>query len=67
MALPAKKPTCPADIMEAVIIKGDLKDSRRNERVQYYNETCKSIGLNPLTRPFEYIELQGKLITLRTS
>jgi hypothetical protein len=47
--------------MEAVIIKGDLKKLTPEERVQYYNETCKSVGLNPLTRPFEYIELQGKL------
>jgi hypothetical protein len=60
MALPAK--TTPlGDIMEAVIIKGDLKKLTPEERVQYYNETCKSVGLNPLTRPFEYIELQGKL------
>jgi len=60
MTLPAK--AAPAsDIMEAVIIKGDLKKLTPDERVQYYNETCKSVGLNPLTRPFEYIELQGKL------
>jgi hypothetical protein len=60
MALPAK--ASPAgDIMEAVIIKGDLKKLTPEERVQYYNETCKSVGLNPLTRPFEYIDLQGKL------
>jgi hypothetical protein len=60
MALPAK--TTPlGDIMEAVIIKGDLKKLTPEERVQYYNETCKSVGLNPLTRPFEYLELQGKL------
>jgi hypothetical protein len=60
MALPTK--ASPAgDIMEAVIIKGDLKKLTPEERVQYYNETCKSVGLNPLTRPFEYIDLQGKL------
>jgi len=60
MTLPAKAAPA-ADIMESVIIKGDLKKLTQEERVQYYNETCKSVGLNPLTRPFEYIELQGKL------
>ncbi len=60
MTLPAKTAPAP-DIMERVIIMGDLKRLTPQERVQYYNETCKSVGLNPLTRPFEYIELQGKL------
>jgi hypothetical protein len=31
------------------------------ERVQYYQRVCHSIGLNPLTQPFEYITLNGKL------
>lgn len=61
MTLPAKAVPPVNDIMEAVIIKGDLKKLTPDERVQYYNETCKSVGLNPLTRPLEYIELQGKL------
>jgi hypothetical protein len=29
--------------------------------VSYYNRVCESLGLNPLTRPFEYITLSGKL------
>lgn len=61
MTIPAKIPAPTGDIMEQVIIKGDLKKLTPEERVQYYNETCKSVGLNPLTRPLEYIELQGKL------
>jgi type I restriction enzyme S subunit len=34
------------------------------QRMTYYTEVCRSLGLNPLTRPFEYITLNGKL-TLR--
>lgn len=60
MTVPQKNQEIP-DIMEQVIIKGDLKKLTPDERVQYYNATCRSVGLNPLTRPFEYIELQGKL------
>ena len=60
MTLPA--PQAPvADIMESVIIKGDLSKLTPEERVRYYNEVCKSLGLNPLTRPFEFIVLNGKL------
>jgi hypothetical protein len=30
--------------------------------VSYYNRVCESLGLNPLTRPFEFINLSGKLV-----
>lgn len=48
------------DIMEAVILKGDLAALTPIERVAYYNEVCRSVGLNPLTRPLEFIRLSGK-------
>lgn len=48
-------------IMESVLIKGDLSKLTPDERVRYYGEVCKSIGLNPLTQPLEYINLNGKL------
>lgn len=50
-----------SDIMEQVIIKGDLSKLTPQERTQYYMKVCESIGLNPLTKPFEYIALNGKL------
>lgn len=49
------------DIMESVIVKGDLAKLTPDERVRYYGEVCKSIGLNPLTKPFEFITLNNKL------
>jgi hypothetical protein len=50
-----------ADIMESVIVKGDLAKLTPDERVRYYGEVCHSLGLNPLTKPFEYITLNNKL------
>lgn len=47
--------------MEALVIQGDLSKLTAEQRVQYYQSVCKSIGLNPLTRPFNYITLNGKL------
>jgi hypothetical protein len=62
MAVPQKTAEHPvADIMEAVLLKGDLIKLTPEERLRYYNETCRSLGLNPLTRPFEYLMLNGKL------
>jgi len=49
------------DLLESVLIQGDLAKLSQDQRVDYYNRVCTSIGLNPLTRPFEYITLNGKL------
>lgn len=47
--------------IERVLIQGNLAELKPEERVQYYNKVCESVGLNPLTKPFDYITLQGKL------
>jgi len=54
-------PTTRTDAIEAVIAKGDLAQLTPQERVNYYRATCESLGLNPLTKPFEYITLNGKV------
>ncbi len=63
-AVPAPKTSeslSAAEIIEAVMMKGDLKALTSAERAGYLRRLCESLGLNPLTRPFEYITLQGKL------
>ena len=49
------------DTLEKVVIQGDLSQLSSSERVQYYHAVCKSMGLNPLTKPFDYIKLNNKL------
>ena len=51
-----------SEIIEAVIAKGDLEQLSAQERAKYYVRVCESIGLNPMTRPFEYLKLNGRLI-----
>jgi hypothetical protein len=53
--------TTPGQIIESVIVKGDLAKLSPEERTRYYSEVCRSVGLNPLTKPFEYLQLNGKL------
>jgi len=48
-------------VLEQVVIQGDLSKLSPADRVAYYKQVCESVGLNPLTRPFDYIELNGKL------
>ena len=50
-----------AAVMERVLMVGDLSKLSAAERVSYYLTTCESLGLNPATRPFDYITLQGKM------
>lgn len=60
--IPAKKQEQPApSTIEAVLMKGDLSALSQEQRLDYYNQTCKSLGLNPLTRPFEYLTLNNRL------
>lgn len=48
--------TKPAGLpLEQILVKGDLQDLSLGERKDYYLAVCKSLKLNPLTRPFEFI------------
>ena len=50
-----------SEIMESVVIGGDLSKLTPEQRVNYYKAVCESLGLNPLTKPFDYIVLKGRL------
>jgi len=52
------------EIVESLILNNDLSALSDAERVQYYSAFCNAIGLNPLTRPFEYLNLSGKKLVL---
>ena len=50
-----------ANMIETVLIGGDLSELTPEQRVSYYKNVCESLGLNPLTKPFDYIKLNNKL------
>ncbi len=55
-------PSKPIDskTLEQVLIKGDTASLSATERLSYLKSVCESLGLNPLTKPFEFIKLNGK-------
>jgi len=55
-----------ARMLEKVVIENDLSQLTPKERVSYYNATCESLNLNPFTRPFQYLKLDGKLTLYAT-
>lgn len=57
----ATNQTPPAVTLEQVLIQGDLAKLTPEQRTSYYMSVCQSIGLNHLTKPFDYIVLNGKL------
>jgi len=54
-AIVPRAPLTVSETVEKCLIVGDLTPLSVEERLQYYRTLCKSLGLNPLTRPFEYI------------
>ena len=45
----------------SVVVKGNLAELSSADRLHYYKAVCESVGLNPLTRPLDYLTLNGKL------
>ena len=44
-----------------VLVGGDLSRLSPEDRMLYYTNICESLGLNALTRPLDYITLNGKM------
>lgn len=57
-------PVAPA--IERALVEGDLSGLTAEQRAVYYSRVCESLGLNPLTRPFQYLRLNGKLTLYAT-
>lgn len=52
--------------IEQVLIGGDLAKLNASDRVSYYKRVCETLGLNPLTKPFDYITLNNRLVLYAT-
>lgn len=48
--------------LERVVTMGDLAALQPEERVAYYLDTCQSLGLNPRSRPFDWLLLDNRVV-----
>jgi hypothetical protein len=55
-------PIVDGETVARVLLHGDLKNLTASQKVSYYRAVCESVGLNPLTQPFQYLVLNGKEI-----
>jgi hypothetical protein len=65
LTAPAKELPSP-DVMAKVIIGGDLSQLTAAQKINHYGAMCASVGLNPLTKPFEYLRLSGREVLYAT-
>jgi hypothetical protein len=54
------------EAVEHILGTGDLSKLTTHQRVEYYAAVCKSVGLNPLTRPFRFMSFQGQTVMYAT-
>lgn len=47
--------------VETALVRGDISQLSTEDRIVLYNKTCESLGMNPLTKPFGYVEINGAL------
>lgn len=50
------------NIVESLVLQGDISKMQPSQKVDYYKWLCDSLGLNPATQPFQIIKFQGKEI-----
>lgn len=50
------------DIIQNLVIKGDLSGLSQQQKVEYYRMFCERLGLDPLTQPFKLLNLSGKQV-----
>jgi hypothetical protein len=55
-----------AQTLESVLGTGDLSKLNAQQRVEYMVQVCKTVGLNPLTRPFRFMNFQGQVTMYAT-
>jgi hypothetical protein len=60
--LPAVRETPSPEALNALVTTGNLNLLTPDQKRGYYIQLCRSLGLNPMTRPFQFIELNGKLV-----
>lgn len=52
--------------VESALVRNDISQLSVDERMAFVNKMCESLGLNPLTKPFAFLKLNGKEVIYAT-
>lgn len=58
--------TIDPEVLAKLMISGDLSGLNAEQKVVYYHKFCEALGLNPLSKPMEYMRLNGKEVLYAT-
>ena len=47
-------------IQESLVLRGDLSGLNQEQKKEYYLFRCRQVGLDPATKPFDLLTLNGK-------
>jgi uncharacterized phage infection (PIP) family protein YhgE len=50
------------DKINELLASGNIDQFSPKEKLEYINRICEATGLNPLTRPFDYLRFQGRTV-----
>lgn len=53
-------------IMTPVILDGDTSRLSADQKVDYLFAVCRTVGVNPMTQPFQFVKLQGREVLYAT-
>lgn len=56
----------PITDIEKVLLGGDLSVLKAEQKIKYMTTVCEKLGLNPMTKPFEFMRLNGKEVMYAT-
>lgn len=54
--------TVTAEVVNKVVLQGDLSGLSTEELVMYYGAVCRNAGFDPVVKPFDVMTLQGKKV-----
>src|SRR5581483_1492474 len=55
-----------AQVIESLVLRGDISGLGPAERARFYVQMCEGLGLNPSAQPFAFLRLNGKEILYAT-
>lgn len=56
------EPDISKETLAKVLMDGNLATLTAPQRMEYMLSVCRSLGLNPTTKPFDFLTLQGKVV-----
>lgn len=48
------------ELLKKILFKGDLSSLTPEQQISYYIQRCERIGLDPLSKPFDFLEITDK-------